>query len=819
MALIGGGALSEDADTLLRRMARAVGHRGPDGEQLFRDGPMGLAFRRLALVGPTDGDQPLFSEDESVVLIVNGEVYNHRELEAVGRFRMRTKSDCEVLAHLYARDGLRFLDGVVGMYALVLWDRRHGRLVLARDRFGIKPLYHTRIGNRVLVASEIKGLFQHPECPRTLDWEGALGDQSMTAAPYLCHDPINTWFEGIETVPAGTIVSIDLMTGRTEQHVYWRLPDFDGAADVSDGELVSAYRELLSASVSDCVSADAELGLFLSGGVDSAAVAAFAREATTIHTFSIVSGSTLANGDAEFGDRTARLLGLPNYQLLFDVDRFPTTDEWKRLLWLLETPLCGPEQFYKYELYRYAKHVRPEIRGMLLGQGSDEFNGGYSDVISEGTDWPTFEADLTHMARATALSGRPALAGWWTSREVPLVDDCLLRRGHRDLLDDPYSAYVAWKYRDIQQYNCWHEDRTAAGNGIEARVPFLDHRIIELLATIPRERRARLLWNKRILRDAVRDVLPAEIADRPKVPFYYGEGEGFTHRAFVSMLAQDGGALLEEAVEAPGAQGFLRPDGMRAMLHRLENEIEPADVDVTYLIRLVNLGLLDQMTRDLPPVPLEARRHEVRPAWPIVRWDRDAEALGRRLHRVPEPEPDGVVAFPEAVVLVHSPSEPRVLYIAVDGEFEYVIDASHDPDWASFLRNVDGRRTVAEILATIGVRYESVAQTLWKALDACVLVHAKGGDPMRLEVIPRQRMDTRARKFRGRLLVAGPDETAVELSESAMFIFRCIDGVRTASDIGKLLADEYGIPHQVATADTAELLAELADNGIIELTG
>ena len=720
-----GGPLPVSAGGILSRMAHAVAHRGPDGEQLFLDGPVGLGFRRLALVGPDSGDQPLFSEDENTVLIANGEVYNHRSLEAgmPGGVRLRTQSDCEILAHLYAQRGLKFLDEVNGMFAIALWDRRRNRLVFARDRFGIKPLYFTRAGDQIVFASEIKALFAHPGCRREVDWESSLADQSMTISPHLTHNPVTTWFKGIELVPAGGIVTIDLATGRIERGSYWELPDFDGDSEASDEEFITRYRELLEESVSDCASADAELGLFLSGGVDSAAVAALASrlDGPEIHTFTVLSASTYINGDSEAAHRVASALGMPNHQVHFDVDRTPTVDEWKNLLWLLETPLCNAEQYYKYELYRYAKQLRPELRGMLLGQASDEYNGGYSALFSGDTDWAGFEAGIRQMARTSSLHLNPELGGWWQNG-TPLLSDDILRSGQEKFLRDPYSAYVAWKHRHVQQYNCWHEDRTAAGNGVEARVPFLDHRLIELLATIPAGRRESLLWDKRILREAMRGVLPQAFADREKVSFFYGDGEGYTHRAMVRMLTQNDGALVEEALASPGAAGILQPDAVRSALRGLEHRTEPFDIE--FMLRLVNLGLLDQMVRSLPAFPVDVPRAEVLRAIEITDWESEGHGVADRMHRVAEPAGDSVIAFGPEVLLVHAPSDPDVLYVAVDGRFEYVAETGEDPHWCAFLKAVGEGGTLADILTRGGLEYPDVKSALRDALDAGVLEQA-----------------------------------------------------------------------------------------------
>lgn len=724
IARTGGAQFSQQDDEVLRRMNRAVAHRGPDGERFLHDGPIGLGFRRLALVDPEGGEQPLTNDDASTVVIANGEIYNHRDLEAglPAGTRFKTRSDCEVLVHLYDRDGLRFLDGVLGMFAIVLWDRKRNRLVFARDRFGIKPLYWSQNGDAIAFASEMKALFEDPRCPRSLDWEAALADQALNAAPFLVHTPVTAWFRGVEVVPAGTIVVFDLSTGRREEHVYWSLPSFDGDTDASDAELVRRYRELLTESVADCASADAELGLFLSGGVDSSAVAALAAPLGGLHTFTALTGSTFVNGDAEFAHRTAAALGLPNHQLLFPAGRVPEVDEWKRLLWLLETPLCGPEQYYKYELYRYVKQTRPELRGMLLGQAADEFNGGYSVGMSGDTDWNGFEQAMQELALARAGQGRPGLGEWWSYGDRPLLRDAALGAAAADrLLADPYTAFVAWKYRDIQQYNNWHEDRTAAGNGIEARVPFLDHRIVELMATVPASRRAGLLWDKWILREAVRDLMPAATSGRGKVSFYHGDGEQLTHRTFVRMLAQDGGALVEEALSAPTAKELVDADAVRYTLATLSASRSPKAVE--FLLRLVNLGLLENMVRDLPPVPVSQPGRELPPPSPVADWDRDRATVARLLGAAGDHvSPDDVPALGDGVLLVTPAGDPRTWYVAVDGQFEYVVDAEDDAAWCRFLLAVDGDRTVAEVLAEAGTSLDDVGDLLREAVDAGVVV-------------------------------------------------------------------------------------------------
>ncbi|MFH8337115.1 asparagine synthase (glutamine-hydrolyzing) [Streptomyces sp. AM6-12] len=719
IARVDGRPVGEEADALLRRMARAVAHRGPDDETYFRSGPLGLGFVRLSLVDPEGGAQPLATDDGGLVLIANGEIYNHRELAAglPAGTRLRTRSDCEVLLHLYRRDGLRFLDRVRGMFSLVLWDRDRGRLVFARDRFGIKPLFYHLNRERVVFASEIKALFEDPDCPRDLDWDRALGDQLLSMAPVTDDSPAHSWFKDIELVPAASIVTLDLNDGSRSTHRYWDFPSYEGDAAASESQLVADYGRILAESIDDCQMADVEIGLFLSGGIDSAAVAALAS--LKPRTFTALNGSTLANGDAESAHHIAGVLGLANHQVLLDSSHTPSAEEWKRHLWLLETPLAGPETFYKYEMYRYVGAHAPEIKAMLLGGGADEFNGGYSKTMAGGGEWPDFVRNVDALGTARDRALRPDVGAWWDGAGRSMVSARYLRDVAGRPASDPYAELFRWKYRDVQLYNCWHEDRTAAGNGIEARVPFLDHRLIELVAAVPEPLRANLVWDKQILRRAMVGILPPEMVNRPKGPFFYGSGEHLTYRTFLRMLAQNGDQLLDEALASDAARERLDADQVRAQLRRLEQD--PSAGHVELLLRVVNLGLLERMTRDLPTPHVESRKAPVPQSVPVTDWAAEREAVEARVVRRPEVTQEQVLELPEHVLLLHSADEPAVWYLVVDGSIEYVLDEVENPDWLRFLHALDGKRPYGELVAALGADPAAVTPLAAEALELGLL--------------------------------------------------------------------------------------------------
>lgn len=725
IARVDGRPVGEGADALLRRMARVVAHRGPDDETYFRSGPLGLGFVRLSLVDPEGGAQPLATDDGALVLIANGEIYNHRELAATlpEGTRLRTRSDCEILLHLYRRDGLRFLDQVRGMFSLVLWDRDQGRLVFARDRFGIKPLFYHLDRERIVFASEIKALFQDPACPRELDWDAALRDQMLSMAPVTEDGPAHSWFKGIELVPAASIVTVDLKNGSTSTHRYWEFPSYTGDSAASENQLVADYGRVLAQSVEECQMADVEIGLFLSGGIDSAAVAALAG--VKPRTFTSLSGSTLANGDAESAHRVAGALGLANHQVLMDTAHIPSVEEWKRHLWLLETPLAGPETFYKYEMYRYVGAHAPQIKAMLLGGGADEFNGGYSKTIAGGGEWPDFVRNVESLGIARDRALRPDLGAWWDTAGRSPVSARYLREAAGGPASDPYAALFRWKYRDVQLYNCWHEDRTAAGNGIEARVPFLDHRLVELVAAVPEELRASLVWDKQILRRAMVGILPPEMVNRPKGAFFYGDGEHHTYRTFVRMLAQDGDRLLQEALDSDAARHHLDADAVRAQLRRLE--VDPSAGHVELLLRVVNLGLLERMTADLPAPLVDTVKAPVPEGVPVSDWDAERETVEARVVRRPQVADEQVLQLAENVLLLHSADEPAVWYLTVDGSIEYVLDELENPDWLRLLHSFDGKQAYGDLVTGLGVPSAAVAPLVAEALELGLLSPAAAG--------------------------------------------------------------------------------------------
>jgi asparagine synthase (glutamine-hydrolysing) len=731
-----GSQLSNDREApLLRRLAGKIAHRGPDDEQIFIWKNVGLGFRRLAIVDPAGGQQPLFNEDRTVALICNGEIYNHREIRSSSASdrRFRTGSDCEVIAHLYDRMGMNHLDLLNGIFAFALLDMTRRKLFLCRDRLGVKPLFYYKNDAILVFGSEVKAVLAHPAVPKQFDWAEALTFRNRMHYPHRAHE-LTSFFNGIHQLAAGHFLEIDLATGESQEHVYWDPPGSAGErhGNTDCAAYISRYRDLLEDAVRMQLMADVECGVFLSGGIDSLSVAHFASKHMPLHTFSVLSQSTLTNGDAPTAHAAAKSFNLPNHMVRYDwQDRDITPSLWRTILWMVETPIAGAEQFYKYLLHAHARAQVPGLKVMLLGSGSDEFNGGYSKSVfnsKEAPSWQTFEEILKGYERDSLLQ----LSGAWNvyantrMNGQPLISpDFLAGLASEQRYEPPWHGYREMYRRMLQMYQLWHEDRTSAAHGIEARVPFLDHRLVELTYSVPAELHQDLFWDKRILREAMKDSLADQFCQRPKTPFFYGEDIRYTRRLMYNLLCASKRALVEEALDA-GAdiERVVNRDALWKMFDTLPDDPEYSNMDIA--LDIVNMGLLAGMAKmQAEPqrwdgqLPVSEVLIDDWPAW----QQQDSISLVRR---APALGQDSIVRFADGIRLVKSEAgDPRLAdeggyYILRNNNLEFALERDLE-SWIRFLQSVDGARSVKQILQLADIAGSEIWKHLEEALEYDVL--------------------------------------------------------------------------------------------------
>jgi asparagine synthase (glutamine-hydrolysing) len=562
-----------------------------------------MVFNRLSIMDVAGGRQPVSAAGGRVWGVVNGEIFNHldlrEQLDPAEGFGSR--SDSEVWPHAWLRWGLDFPSHLNGMFAGALVDERTGQVVLVRDRVGVKPLYVHESADAFYFASEIKALLAHPAVPRAYDWPAAM--QAIGAAHSQGHEVHPSFFQGIEVMGPGTVRVIDPPAGRSRSSVWWRrdpvgLRARDAHRAASPAALIAEYRELLEDAVRLRLMGDVEYGLFLSGGIDSVAIAALAaRHASAFHCFSVVHPSTVGSGDLGYATQVADHLGLPFHPVQFPSDAVFRADDWKAVVWACELHLASIEQFFKYHLHAAARRARPGLKVILLGQGSDEFTGGYTRFMY-GETWAAVTRalqvqDLRRFGDELGLpAGARGLGPVWLGE----------RASARAVKERPTGdRYWTATVRNLD-YHLWLEDRVSSANSIEARVPFLDVRLIELLLGMPIAAHEELLFDKAILRRSLADVLPASFRDRPKGPFFYGPSQGDAMRLVHRLIRADGGALIDAYIgDRPEARQWIDVDMFRALLQR--DDPDSTGTLAQPLLQVLSMAMLAALPSELAVAP------------------------------------------------------------------------------------------------------------------------------------------------------------------------------------------------------------------------
>ncbi|HEX6201251.1 MAG TPA: asparagine synthase (glutamine-hydrolyzing) [Thermoanaerobaculia bacterium] len=542
---------------LLRAMADVLAHRGPDDEGFHVAGGVGLAHRRLSIIDLAQGRQPLYNEDGSVVVVFNGEIYNYEELtrrlEARGH-RFRTRSDTEVLVHGYEEWGPDLVEELRGMFAFALWDERRRRLVLVRDRLGIKPLYYHARPGLLAFASEVKALLEHPGVPRELDPEALDLYLSLRYVP----GP-RTLFRGIRKLQPGHLLVAD--EGGVRLSRYWELPEEDPSPAAAEAAR-ERFTEIFEESVRLRLIAEVPLGVFLSGGLDSTAVlAAMGRVAPgrRFKTFNIGYRGSSAEDERANEDAYARLaaqaFGAEHHEVRLSDEDFQ--EALPRIVWHLDEPVADPACV---PLYFISRRAREEITVVLSGEGADEILGGYGiyrrmlglerahrllDRASGGHSGPLAAAAarllpgdrLRYWARLAGLplaeryrgvsrgflpEGKAALLGGAGASEEGdrRLAELLAERTDAVAGASPLARMLrldttTWLPDDLLV----KADKMTMAHSQELRVPFLDHRLVELAASLPPAYKVRDGKGKVLLREAMAGIVPRAILERSKKGF------------------------------------------------------------------------------------------------------------------------------------------------------------------------------------------------------------------------------------------------------------------------------------------------------------
>ena len=540
----------------LTTMNRQITHRGPDDEGLFVDGNVGIAMRRLSIIDVKSGHQPLSNETGDIWIVYNGEIYNHEDLRKDMQARghtFRTKSDTESIVHLYEEYGRDCVQYLQGMFAFVIWDQKRRVLFGARDRLGIKPFYFRHENGTLLFGSEIKTILAYPGVKAEFN-RGTLGE--YLAFGYT--SGADTMFSGIHKLMPGHWFELN-EAGEWKTGQYWDLRVTPDDGSLPEKHYVEMYRDGLEKAVSSHLMSDVPLGVFLSGGVDSSAVAALTKRIRKepVETFS-VGYAEAAFSELGYAQEVATHIGTKHHEVRVSKEEF--FDALPRLIWHEDEPIVWPSSV---ALYFVAKLARERVTVVLTGEGSDETLGGYTryamtlwnaraDAIYRGITPALLRRKVRGAIQSNALGatmqrrlehtflGRDG-ASWESfyfdnfysafaaSEQLSLLTPEAQRTG-----GDVYGNVMgAWEnsggdllhkllYTDIKTYLVellMKQDQMSMAASIESRVPFLDHALVEQAMRIPAKYLLEGLSGKMILKRALEDILPHDILYRKKMGF------------------------------------------------------------------------------------------------------------------------------------------------------------------------------------------------------------------------------------------------------------------------------------------------------------
>lgn len=620
----GNGVAPAEAGGLLNRMATSLSHRGPDDSGVHIDGMAGLAHRRLSLVGLSDGQQPMADPSANLVISYNGEIFNYVELRneliAKGR-RFRTQSDTEVILHLYDEKGLDCLNELNGDFAFALWDARQRRMVLARDRMGVRPLFHTRRGETLFFASEIKALLTVPGIEARLD-PFAL-DQIFTLWTPLAP---RTAFEGISELPPGHLMIVE--DGRFEQRAWWR-QTYPEAGDVRPRpDAVEELRALLNDAIRIRLRADVPVGSYLSGGLDSSFVSALAARMRPerLRTFSLGFDSD-EHDESRWQSMMASELGVHHTAVRCTAGDIAAL--FPSVVAHVERPILrtAPAPLAKLSALVHDSG----IKAVLTGEGADELFAGY-DIFREAK-LRRFCGRQPQSKFRTLLFQRlyPYLPG--LQRQTPeylarffgagdeQIDDPLY--SHRPRFRSTSSAKLFFSpglKQQLGNYDAtaelvsmlpadfyrWHPlhqaqyletvfllpgyilsaqgDRVMMANSVEGRFPFLDPRVIDFAASLSPNMKLNGLREKHILKQAAKGLVPDAIIGRPKQPYRAPDSQTFaaTQPHYLGEVLSDG---------AIGKGGFFNAAAVEKLQNKVLNQETASFRDDTAFIGIVSTQL------------------------------------------------------------------------------------------------------------------------------------------------------------------------------------------------------------------------------------
>lgn len=581
---------------VLAQMLQAIFHRGPDEDGTLVCGPLAMGMRRLSIIDLADGTQPMFDESGRYGIVFNGEIYNYRELrnDLLSRgHQLKTHSDTEVIVHLYEELGDQCVEHLRGMFGLAVWDRQQQELFIARDRLGIKPLYYTQADGDFIFASEIKAILLHPAVQRSIDLTALRQYLSLKYVP----GPL-TLFSGIYSLEPGHWLRV--RQGQIlQKHCYWDVSFAKPVAPQEEAawtqtQWTEALLDLLRESIGLHLRSDVPFGAFLSGGLDSSTIVALMAEqlSSPVKTFSVGFDGVGAQDELPYAKQVADAFGCEHHTLKISAKDF--LERAPQVLWHLDQPIADQATIATDMV---AKLAGQHVKMVLTGEGGDELFAGYARYAGErfstcsrwipgmgGKMIRAFSQNLPGLRRAKIALGAltyaneaQRFANWFpmfqddTKAFLMAGDQQALRTDAQDIFQqhldrcDAIAGVDRMLYVDTKlwlvDYLLLRGDKLTMANSLEARVPLLDHRVVEFAARVPADLKLRGKQRKYLLKQVARQLLPAAIIDRKK--------QGFPI-PIENWLRAEAAPLMHDLLhpETLRRRGFFAVDYVEKLIHQ-----------------------------------------------------------------------------------------------------------------------------------------------------------------------------------------------------------------------------------------------------------
>lgn len=603
------GYIGIDEDGLLESMTDALLHRGPDNAGYYREGGVGLGHRRLSIIDIAGGDQPIFNEDDSLLIIFNGEIFNYQLLRQrlIDKgHRFRTNSDTEVILHLYEDKGPECLHDLNGQFAIAIYDRKKKSLFLARDRLGINPLYYVNIDGQFLFASEFKSILRYR------GFQTSLNPQSIHDYLALRYVPgPGSMFNEINKLPAGHYAIVE--NGSPKIHRYWKPEICSGPFNVSEEDCLEGLAEQFERSVKRRLISEVPVGAYLSGGLDSSViVAAFSKLATEpVRTFSV--GFDFEHDELAQAAATAKHLGCHHTEIACRAEDISLLPE---ITYHLDEPIGDG---IVIPLYLLAREAKKQVSVVLTGDGADEVLGGYlfHKALLSGHKLARFTPRFVRekiLGPAVSLApnmlmnsvfdypaelgqrGKLKIADYLSLLEPDQLPDAYRHltslfdaRDTDTLYTDDFKSRLSVPHQDTEradlhkaapflnriidlQFEHWlpdsilmKQDKMAMAHSIEGRVPFLDHELVEYALKLPPRLKIRGRTSKYLLRRYGERMLPTAVTARRKQPFYIPVENYFSQPDFQEMMHD---TLSDQSVRQ---RGIVRPEAVARLRKSMES--------------------------------------------------------------------------------------------------------------------------------------------------------------------------------------------------------------------------------------------------------